>query len=417
MTLTKLLDKKTISILLSVSDIIATIFSYFLAYYLTNLIRTQYFVFTVDYVYMLLLVIPTWVILIKSTSLSHLPRTRSYLSLFFSFLNFNLIGFGLMFLYKHLFGYTFFSHYFIISFSIINLLTLFSLRIFTYRVLKHFRANGHNVRNIIIVADEDSGDLIDSILYRKEWGYRILMIFTDSEKIKSRYRKITKVLPERANIKNILEIDIIDEVIYCKEVENNEKLNSLIESCKEIGVTFRLQMEVSPMAISNSHLTHFEDTPFITFKNTPKNSFAWAWKATSDYIISFGLLFTLSPLLLVVALIIKLTSKGPVIFKQKRVGLRGRQFYIYKFRTMVQDAEELKEKLKSMNESDGPAFKIKDDPRITRIGKILRKTSIDELPQLFNVLKGEMSLIGPRPPLPSEVEQYQRWQQIGRAHV
>jgi len=410
MILRKLLNKKTMGLLLSALDVLVTIFSYFLAYYLTNLFFTQYFVFTIDYIYMLLLIIPTWAILLKSTSLSQLPRTRSYLSLFFSFLNFSLIGFGLIFLYKHLFDFTFFSHYFIISFSIINLITLFSLRIFTYRVLKHFRSNGHNVRNIIIVADEDSDNLIDSILYRKEWGYRILMIFTDSEKIKARYRKITKVLPERANIKNILEIDIIDEVIYCKEVEDNQKLNDLIESCKEIGVTFRLQMEVSPMAISNAHLTHFEDTPFLTFKNTPKNSFAWAWKATSDYIISFGLLFTLSPLLLLVSVLIKLTSKGPVVFKQKRVGLRGRQFYIYKFRTMVQDAEELKEKLRHMNESDGPAFKIKHDPRITKIGRFLRKTSIDELPQLFNVLKGEMSLIGPRPPLPSEVEQYQRWQ-------
>ncbi len=402
--------KKNIGFFLTLSDILATVFSYFLAYYLTNLIRTQYFIFTVDYVYMLLLVVPTWVILIKSTNLSQLPRTRSYLSVFFSFLNFNLIGFGLLLLYKHLLGFTIFSHYFIISFSIINLITLFSLRIFTYRVLRHYRATGHNIHNIVIVADEDSENLIDNLLNRKEWGYRILMIFTNAEKIKSKYSKTVKILPERANIKNILEIDIIDEVIYSKTPDNHLKLNELIESCKEIGVTFRLQMEVSPMAISNAHLTHFEDTPFLTFKNTPKSSFAWAWKAISDYIISFGLLFFLAPLLLLIAILIKVTSKGPVVFKQKRVGLRGRQFYIYKFRTMVQNAEKLKSELIHLNESDGPAFKIKHDPRITKIGRFLRKTSLDELPQLFNVLKGEMSLIGPRPPLPNEVELYQRWQ-------
>jgi lipopolysaccharide/colanic/teichoic acid biosynthesis glycosyltransferase len=118
----------------------------------------------------------------------------------------------------------------------------------------------------------------------------------------------------------------------------------------------------------------------------------------------------LSPLMLTIALIIKGTSKGPIVFKQARVGLRGRKFYIYKFRTMVQNAEELKNKLMEMNESDGPTFKIKNDPRITTIGRILRKTGLDELPQLFNVLKGEMSLIGPRPPLPDEVEKYERWQ-------
>jgi lipopolysaccharide/colanic/teichoic acid biosynthesis glycosyltransferase len=117
----------------------------------------------------------------------------------------------------------------------------------------------------------------------------------------------------------------------------------------------------------------------------------------------------LSPIMLLIALFIKGTSKGPVIFKQERVGLRGRKFYIYKFRTMVRDAEALKASLEVLNESDGPTFKIKNDPRITLIGRFLRKTGLDELPQLFNVLKGEMSLIGPRPPLPSEVEKYQRW--------
>jgi lipopolysaccharide/colanic/teichoic acid biosynthesis glycosyltransferase len=114
--------------------------------------------------------------------------------------------------------------------------------------------------------------------------------------------------------------------------------------------------------------------------------------------------------MLIIALLIKLNSKGPVIFKQARVGLRGRQFYIYKFRTMVVNAEALRKKLEAQNEMDGPVFKIKNDPRITPIGRILRKTGMDELPQLFNVLFGEMSLIGPRPPLKSETNQYKSWQ-------
>jgi len=149
--------------------------------------------------------------------------------------------------------------------------------------------------------------------------------------------------------------------------------------------------------------------PFITFKNTPKNAWAIAWKSFSEFWISFAIIFLLSPIMLIIALAIKLTSKGPIVFKQERVGLRGRKFYIYKFRTMVYNAEHLKESLMKLNESDGPAFKIKKDPRITLVGRILRKTGLDELPQLFNVLKGEMSLIGPRPPLASEVEKYQRW--------
>jgi len=116
------------------------------------------------------------------------------------------------------------------------------------------------------------------------------------------------------------------------------------------------------------------------------------------------------PFLLFIAAAIKATSEGPIFFKQKRVGLRGRTFFMYKFRTMVINAEALQAGLMEANEADGPVFKIKNDPRITKIGKFLRKSGLDELPQFINVLRGDMSLVGPRPPIPSEVEQYERWQ-------
>lgn len=128
-----------------------------------------------------------------------------------------------------------------------------------------------------------------------------------------------------------------------------------------------------------------------------------------DFLLSLLGLVILSPILLIVALIIKLDSRGPVIFKQERVGLKGKKFYMYKFRSMVVNAEELKDKLQKQNEMNGPMFKMKRDPRITRVGRFIRKTSIDELPQLFNVLKGEMSLVGPRPSLPKEVMKFEQW--------
>jgi lipopolysaccharide/colanic/teichoic acid biosynthesis glycosyltransferase len=121
-------------------------------------------------------------------------------------------------------------------------------------------------------------------------------------------------------------------------------------------------------------------------------------------------IIVLSPVMLVIAILIKLSSPGPVIYMQPRVGLRGRQFQLFKFRSMVVNADELRKELAELNEADGPAFKIAEDPRVTKIGRFLRKSGLDELPQLFNVLKGEMSLIGPRPPLPEETTQYERWQ-------
>ena len=132
-------------------------------------------------------------------------------------------------------------------------------------------------------------------------------------------------------------------------------------------------------------------------------------KRAIDIVGSIVGLVLLSPILLIVAIAIKLESKGSIIFSQKRIGLKGKEFKMYKLRSMVEDAEKLKKDLMKSNEMSGPMFKMKDDPRVTRVGKFIRKTSIDELPQLVNVLKGDMSLVGPRPSLPKEVKKFKPW--------
>ena len=133
-------------------------------------------------------------------------------------------------------------------------------------------------------------------------------------------------------------------------------------------------------------------------------------KNISDIFFSFMVLIFLLPIFILIGLIIKIDSRGPVFFIQERIGYRGRKFKLIKFRTMIKEAKSVQHTLKKQNEADGPTFKIKDDPRITKVGRILRKTGLDELPQLFNVALGEMSLIGPRPPLEKEVIDYERWQ-------
>jgi exopolysaccharide biosynthesis polyprenyl glycosylphosphotransferase len=146
---------------------------------------------------------------------------------------------------------------------------------------------------------------------------------------------------------------------------------------------------------------------YLSVRNKP---FQKLVKRAFDLVASFVALAILSPLLLTVALLVRLTSRGPVLFKQERVGLHGRPFHMLKFRSMVANAEELKAKLAAQNEQGGPVFKIRLDPRITPVGRVLRKFSIDELPQLINVLRGEMSIVGPRPPIPAEVMKYEAWQ-------
>ena len=147
----------------------------------------------------------------------------------------------------------------------------------------------------------------------------------------------------------------------------------------------------------------------IENESTRGFSFYEVIKRVIDVVCSFVGVLVLSPLFVVIAIIIKFTSKGPVFFSQKRVGRDGKEFKMYKFRSMVVNAEELKEKLAAKNEMSGPMFKMKDDPRVTKVGKFIRKTSIDELPQLWNILKGDMSLVGPRPSLPKEVAQFEEW--------
>lgn len=166
------------------------------------------------------------------------------------------------------------------------------------------------------------------------------------------------------------------------------------------------------ISIEKDEINTVIEKPNIKPKDPDKERKSSAYffiKRTIDILVSFIGLIALSPILFIVILAIKLESKGEAIFAQERVGMNGRLFKMYKFRSMVINAEELKGKLEENNEMDGPMFKMKDDPRITKVGKFIRKTSIDEVPQLVNVLKGEMTLVGPRPSLPEEVEAFEEW--------
>jgi exopolysaccharide biosynthesis polyprenyl glycosylphosphotransferase len=281
-----------------------------------------------------------------------------------------------------------------------------------YKVFKIYRAKGYNFINVVLIADDSSIPFIESLISNKEWGYRIIAIFTGSVQIKQKYEKAIILLPDEylAVLNDLMEVDIIDEVLYFKTKVIPAEVRNTVRSCEELGVVFSLNYTDQNNKLTNAIKTIIGNQRFLTFINIPHNSFALAIKKIMDISGSVLLIICLSPVLLLISILIKLTSKGPIVFKQSRVGLRGRQFNLYKFRTMIVDAEKLKKDLEAENEMDGPVFKIKDDPRVTKIGRFLRRTGLDELPQLFNILKGEMSLIGPRPPLPSETVQYKRWQ-------
>jgi exopolysaccharide biosynthesis polyprenyl glycosylphosphotransferase len=165
-----------------------------------------------------------------------------------------------------------------------------------------------------------------------------------------------------------------------------------------------------PGRIAKLTVEELDGIPVLALSSAPADGGSLVAKRLFDVLVSAALLLLLSPVFVAAAIAIKLDSRGPVFFRQRRVGLNGREFWLYKFRSMYEDAEARRAELEHRNEMVGPAFKLSDDPRVTRVGRLLRKTSLDEAPQFWNVLKGEMSVVGPRPPLPTEVRRYERWQ-------
>jgi exopolysaccharide biosynthesis polyprenyl glycosylphosphotransferase len=213
-----------------------------------------------------------------------------------------------------------------------------------------------------------------------------------------------------AQVPELLRRQVIDEVVFAVSKDELEKLEETFLLCEEEGVKTRLSLAFFPHVISKVHLDRLQELPLLTFSTTPVNEDLLLLKRLLDLLVALAALTILSPLFLILALVIKLTSKGPVLFRQKRCGLGGRKFIVYKFRSMQADADLHRDELAALNELDGPAFKMRNDPRCTSAGRFMRKFSLDELPQLVNVLKGDMSLVGPRPPLPEEVEKYEPWQ-------
>jgi len=185
------------------------------------------------------------------------------------------------------------------------------------------------------------------------------------------------------------------------------EIEKIISLCERVGVEVKIPTDLFSQKLARSTITSYHDVQVIDYYTSPKMTWRLMIKRMIDVLISSLLLVILAPIILIIAILIKATSEGPIHFTQQRIGYNGRIFACLKFRTMVKNAEELKKDITELNEMDGPVFKIKNDPRITKIGRFLRKTSIDELPQLFNVLKGDMSLVGPRPPVPSEVCEYE----------
>jgi exopolysaccharide biosynthesis polyprenyl glycosylphosphotransferase len=266
--------------------------------------------------------------------------------------------------------------------------------------LARLRTHHHNLRCMLIVGtNQRAVAFARKIETKPELGYRIVG-FADSEwEGMAEFRETgypvvcgLKELPE------FLRRTVVDEVIMGLPVKSCYYDAARIAAmCEEQGILVRFPSSIFDLKLARTKAEEFDGDPVIILSSGSLQDWPAVTKRVMDLLFSLLLIGAISPVLILTALLIKLTSPGPIFFRQKRLGLNKRIFYIYKFRTMVADAEQRQKELEKFNEVSGPVFKIKNDPRITRLGRFLRKTSIDELPQLFNVVTGEMSLVGPRP--------------------
>jgi exopolysaccharide biosynthesis polyprenyl glycosylphosphotransferase len=270
------------------------------------------------------------------------------------------------------------------------------------------RRRGFNTRTLAVVGTSDMAKgVIEALAAHPEWGYVFAGYVLENG---DGAPPGARVLGRLDDLGQILEQEVLDEVVIGARHARLERIEEALRLCEEQGVGVKVLLDFFPNSTSRVAVEELEGMPVLSFATAPNAVAPLAAKRVFDLAVSILALVFLLPLFLGIALAVKLDSPGPVFFRQRRMGLNGREFWMWKFRSMCDGAEAMQPALAQLNEVSGPAFKSSQDPRVTRVGRWLRRTSLDEFPQFWNVVKGDMSVVGPRPPIPSEVSKYARWQ-------
>jgi len=318
----------------------------------------------------------------------------------------SLILLGMLFLYRELW----FSRLVIANAWLIAMLLLGAVRLIAFYLRRIYYISGRGQRNTLILGAGEMGQtLVLKMLQDKGLGYKVIGFLDDDPTKIGRSYNGAEVLGNLQQIKDVIRRENIDEVIIASVHIPAEKSLDIITECERYEVEFKIVPGILELIASRVDADELAGVPLLTVTEIRLKGMNALVKRTADMILSALGIIIISPILLVFAALVKITSSGPVFFIQERVGLDGQNFPMFKFRSMIKDADELIPKLEALSEVEGHLFKMKDDPRITPLGKFMRRYSIDELPQLLNVFFGHMSLVGPRPPLPREVAKYSSW--------
>lgn len=283
-------------------------------------------------------------------------------------------------------------------------------KIIAMLVFRYLRKKGFNYRHLLIVGTGPRAqEFMNLVRRRGEWGLKIVGLIDEDESLIGQHIHGYPVLGRLKDVADIVHENVIDEVVFIVPRLWLPKIQDVMSFCETEGIRVDVAIDVFDLKFAKAKQTELDGFLLVTFERTPLKLGELFIKSVFDIVVSVILMGFLIPIFVGIAVAIKCTSPGPILFKQTRCGLNGRKFTLYKFRTMVMNAETLLSDLKQHNQMTGPAFKMDNDPRVTPVGKFLRKFSLDELPQLLNVLKRDMSLVGPRPPLPKEVKEYDNW--------
>lgn len=350
-----------------------------------------------QYMRTLFFIVPAYMILYFYCKVYTPQRTSGYGREIYNIFRANTIGLIAFIVTLYIVQQPNYSRKMICIFYVLNIVLTALSRLIVRKTLRSFRSKGYNLKHILLVGySRAAEEYIDRILGNAEWGYVVCGILDDFVPAGTLYRGV-KVLGRIDNLHVILPQSELDEIAVTLSLKDYDRLEEIVSICEKYGVHTKFIPDYNSVIPSKPYTEDLMGLPVINIRHVPlTNTINAVIKRIVDILGSLFGIILVSPIMLISALAVKLSSPGPIIFKQERIGLHGKPFFMYKFRSMeLQKASE-----------EQKAWTVKNDPRVTKVGRILRKTSIDELPQLFNILKGDMSLVGPRPERPHFVDKF-----------
>ncbi len=350
-----------------------------------------------QYFNMLYFIVPGYVILYYLFHLYNSKRDTKTKYEVGSIMMANIVGIGCFMVIQYLLKQMHFSREMLFIFVICNTISMVVCRTIMHGILRSIRKKGYNLKHMILVGySRAAEEYVDRIVANPQWGYVVCGILDDKVPRGTVYKGV-KVLGEIDNLLIILPENRMDEIAITLSLSDYDRLEQIVDWCEKSGVHTKFIPDYNSLIPSKPYTEDILGLPVINIRYVPlTNTINWWLKRIIDIVGSLVAIVLSAPVMIAAAIAVKRSGKGPVIFKQERIGLHNKPFKMYKFRSMVEQTDEAEKK----------GWTVKDDPRVTKVGAFLRRTSLDELPQLFNILKGDMSLVGPRPERPQFVEKF-----------